>query len=78
MSNDCRKQNNSQTAGIGCFGVIVIGLMIFFVGRWSHAPIVEDVQALSDQITSLEEQVTDLQGALNDTRLELRAAMTAR
>ena len=77
MSNTCCKQNNSQTAGIGCFGVIVIGLMIFFVGRWSHAPIVENIDALGAQITALEEQVTELKTILDETRLEVRASIAA-
>ena len=77
MSSPNCKQNNSQTAGIGCFGVIVIGLMIFFVGRWSHAPIVEDLSGLSEQVSSLESRVEELQSDLNEMRLEVRAEMAA-
>ncbi|GAB4550275.1 MAG: hypothetical protein Tsb0013_11970 [Phycisphaerales bacterium] len=78
MAQDCCKQNTQQTAGIGCFGVLIIGLMIFFVGRWSQAPIVEQVESLSAQVASLEAQVTDLRSTLDETRLEVRAAMTTR
>ena len=75
MSNTCCKQNNSQTAGIGCFGVIIIGLMIFFVGRWSTAPLAEDVQALRTEVSALKSQMTDVQTAINEARLETRAML---
>ena len=76
MSDRCRKQNNQQTAAVGCGSLILIGLMIFFVGRWSHAPISEEIEALSAQVTELETRVAELKTTLDETRLEVRAAMT--
>lgn len=77
MSNSCCKQNNSQTAGIGCFGVIVIGLMIFFVGRWSTAPIAEDLEALRTEVSELRTQLTDVETSVREARIEARALLIA-
>lgn len=71
------KQNNQQNAGIGCFGVIIIGLMIFFIGRWSNEPVREDLAALSAQVTELTEQHAAMQTELNEFRYEVRTAIAA-
>ena len=64
-----------NTAAIGCGSLILIGLMIFFVGRWSASPIREDVEALRTQVSQLDTKVTELQQTLDETRLEVRAAI---
>ncbi len=71
------KQNNQQNAGIGCFGVIIIGLMIFYIGRWSNEPVRDDLEALSDQVESLTEQHEALQSSLDEFRYEVRAIIAA-
>ena len=68
MPDQSCRQNNSQTAAIGCGSMLIIALLIFFVGRWSHAPVREEVESLRTDVAALTEQVEEL-------RAEVRAAL---
>lgn len=77
MSNDqCRAQpNTQQAAGIGCFSMILIGAMIFFIGRWSSAPISAGIAELTAQVETLSEETEALHTELGALRYELRGVI---
>ncbi len=70
----------AQVASLGCGTLILVALIVFFVGRWSNAPLFDEVEALRADVHQLQAEVQSMhahlrpQGAEAESRAPESAA----